>query len=74
MVGFSTRARIEEFITGGQYDPVLRFVLENAETRTFRAERMTYRGDGGWSRPIAFSELAKKIIPHLGEDTFFDLI
>lgn len=73
---FVSRARVEEFIAGGQYDPVLRFVLDDAEARTFRAERMTYRGEGGWSRPLAFGEirkLAAKFVPHLGEDSFFDL-
>lgn len=71
-----SRARIDQFIAEGQYAPVLRFVLDDDKARTFRAERMTYRGEGGWSRPIAFGEiqkLAAKLVPHLGEQSFFNL-
>jgi len=38
---------------------------------------MTYRGDGGWSWPLAggkLTELAKQYLPHLGEESFFDLM
>lgn len=38
---------------------------------------MTYRGDGGWSWPLArgkIGQLAKRYLSHLGEDSFFDLV
>ena len=58
------------------YDPQLRFVLVGAADRTFCAERMTYRGDGGWwflaAGPLA--ALAKRYLPHLGKESFFELL
>lgn len=74
---FTTSARLEQYFAETQFSPVLRFVVDDADKRTFRAERMTYRGDGGWSRSLASGEitkLARKLVPHLGEDTFFDLM
>jgi hypothetical protein len=61
-----------------QFTPEMRFILVDAERRTFRAQRMCYRGsvDGfidlhlDWG-PI--EELARRLIPTLGTDRFFDL-
>jgi hypothetical protein len=61
----------------GRYQPVLRFVLVDVETRTFRLERMTYRGEGGWSWPLGHGKigaLARKALPHLGQESFFELL
>lgn len=61
---------------GGQFSPVLRFTLIDKEHRTFEVCRMTYRGDGGWSRPLGrgpLGELVATAVPHLGKESFFDL-
>jgi hypothetical protein len=74
---FTSRAQVAEWARRGDYSPVLRFVLDDPGSRTFHVERMTYRGDGGWSWPLAggkLTELAKKYLPHLGEESFFDLM
>jgi hypothetical protein len=59
-----------------QFTPVMRFTLIDTDQRTFGAERMCYRGsiddfidiDSG---PI--SVLAKRLIPKLGTEQFFEL-
>lgn len=60
------------------YEPVMRFILVDAEARTFRAERMRYTGQGGWkplwdqgTRPLA--ALVDRLIPTLGSEAFFEL-
>ena len=62
----------------GQFSPVLRFILVDPKERTFRVERMTYTGMGGWRHLYSYSgdikELAPKLIPTLGTDRFFELI
>lgn len=63
----------------GQYAAVMRFVLADEEQRLFRAERMCYRSSvDGWlplyligAAPIA--ELARRLVPTLGTDAFFEL-
>jgi len=60
-----------------QFTPVLRFILQNQETRQYQAERWCYSGSiddwihAGHSGKIA--SLAKKLIPKLGTDDFFEL-
>jgi len=60
-----------------RYTPVMRFILENQETREYRAERWCYSGSiddwiyAGHSGKI--DKLAKKLIPTLGTDDFFEL-
>ncbi|HZD57782.1 MAG TPA: hypothetical protein VE136_13700 [Anaerolineales bacterium] len=60
-----------------KFSPVLRFILVDPQERTFRVERMTYTGVGGWRRLYSYSgdikELAPKLIPALGNDRFFEL-
>jgi hypothetical protein len=74
---FASRERLEEWARGGNYGPVLRFVLDDPGSRTFHVERMTYRGDGGWSWPLGsgkIKKLAKQYVSHLGKESFFDLL
>jgi hypothetical protein len=60
-----------------QFTPVLRFILADAERRTFRAERWCYLGSiddwigVGSTRPV--DELARQLVPRLGSDRFFEI-
>ncbi|MBN1402804.1 MAG: hypothetical protein JXA74_18320, partial [Anaerolineae bacterium] len=60
-----------------RFDAVMRFTLVDREKRLFRAERMCYRSSlYGWlvlarSKPI--DELARRYIPALGTERFFEL-
>jgi len=65
-----------EWVAAGGFGPVMRFILDDGPTRSFRVERMTYRGQGGWSHPLAegrIADLAKELLPHLGKESFYDL-
>lgn len=66
-------SRIEK----GPFDPVMRFRLFDRDKRVYEVERMTYRGMGGWRSLHRFgglSELARKYLPHLGKESFYDLM
>jgi hypothetical protein len=59
-----------------QFTPVLRFILEDAETRVYRAERWCYSGGiDDWifitTGPV--DQLARQMVPTLGTDEFFEL-
>jgi len=60
-----------------QYRPVLRFVLADAKTRTFRAERWCWKGSvDDWldlHDEDDLDPLAGKYVKHLGKDSFFEL-
>lgn len=63
----------------GQYIAEMRFILTDEERRLFRAERMCYRSSvDGW-RPLRtigtapVEELARRLVPMLGTDAFFEL-
>ena len=65
---------IEERMKKTQYAPVMKFEIEGDHYVVFR---MTYRGHGGWSYPLASGKLdalVKKFLPVLGTEKFFDLI
>jgi len=58
-------------------EPVLRFQLVDKAQRIFSVERMTYRGEGGWRSlwdARALAELARKYLPHIGKESFFELV
>jgi hypothetical protein len=67
----------EEQDRHAQFTPVLRFILADAERRTFRAERWCYLGsiddwiDVGPTGPV--DELARQLLPRLGSDRFFEV-
>ena len=80
--GFPTlpnaRERLEEEKERhGQFTPVMRFILSNAETREYRAQRWCYRGSVDDWINIAYlgqiASLAKRLIPALGTDKFYEL-
>lgn len=75
---FGARARdvnIERFLS---YSPMMRFVLLDAKERTFIAERWCFRGAiDDWiclSPPRPLPELVREFCPHLGKDSFFELL
>jgi hypothetical protein len=67
----------EELDRYTQFTPVMRFILDDQETREFHAERWCYSGSiddwiyAGHSGKI--NSLAKKLIPTLGTDAFYEL-
>jgi hypothetical protein len=67
----------EELDRYTQFTPVMRFILDDQETREYHAERWCYRGSiddwiyAGHSGKI--NTLAKKLIPKLGTDEFYEL-
>lgn len=70
--------RVEAFVAdsirAGRFTPVLRFVPDGAG---WVAHRMTYRGHGGWSHPLAVGDLAtlvQRLVRHVGRETFFELM
>jgi hypothetical protein len=79
--GVDLRGRVEElrdFLEQrARYSPVLRFVLTDPVDRTFRVERMCYLGSiDDWitllpTGPV--EELARRLVPTLGTDEFFEL-
>ena len=60
-----------------QFTPVLRFILADAERRTFRVERWCYLGSiDDWIDVRSMGtvdRLARQLIPKLGTDQFFEL-
>jgi hypothetical protein len=60
-----------------QFTPVMRFILVNAERRTFCAERWCYLGSvDDWIDvgPMgSVDDLARRLIPKLGTDQLFEL-
>lgn len=66
----------EEVQSYSQFTPVMRFILNEAEKRDFRAERWCYRGsidDWIFLTTGKIDYLAQKLIPTLGTDAFFEL-
>ena len=59
-----------------RFYPLLRFVIQDEARRLFAVERVCFTGDSAWLRldilPLAAAMM--KYLPHLGRDSFFDLI
>jgi hypothetical protein len=71
--------RLQELLDKrARFKPVMRFVLVDEKRRRFMAERMSFLG--GTEKWIyvgstgAVEELARRLIPQLGTDRFFELI
>jgi hypothetical protein len=60
-----------------QFTPVLRLILRDAKERIFSVQRMCYLGRiDGWldiHTSGKIEPLARKLIPKLGTDAFFEL-
>jgi hypothetical protein len=57
--------------------PVMRFTLEDKETRQFAVDRWCFRGSIDDWIPLSFGDLPKLVArycPHLGKESFFDLM
>ncbi len=59
-----------------RYEAMLKFTLDNPESRLFSIERMTWSGDGGWMYLASgkLEKLVKKYARHIGQDSFFELV
>ena len=59
-----------------RFYPLLRFVIEDKTERLFAVERVCFTGDSAWLRldVLPLSAAMMKYLPHLGRDSFFDLI
>jgi hypothetical protein len=59
------------------FTPVMRFILDDQETRAYHAERWCYLGSvDGWihaGHSGKIGQLAKKLTPTLGTDEFYEL-
>jgi len=59
------------------YQPILRFILVDAERRRFAPERYCFRGSvDDWisiGPPDALEKLAGRYLKHLGQDSFYEL-
>lgn len=66
------RAELEQH---AHYSPILRFRLTDSARRTFAADRRSYLRGGEWLALAAgpLEELARRLIPTLGTDQFFEL-
>ena len=69
------QARLE---SNAQFTPVMRFVLKDAAQRLFQAQRMCYRGSIDDFIDLhgelgSIEELARRLVPTLGTDEFFEL-
>ncbi len=71
-------ARMQEtLLRSATYSPMMRFVLEDEETREFGVERWCFRGSvDDWimlDRSHDLQTLIKNYTPHLGQESFYDL-
>lgn len=61
-------------LSAARYQPVMKF---ERETGGYTVYRMTYRGHGGWSYPLAtgaLDTLLREYARHVGTDEFFNLM
>ena len=59
-----------------RFYPLLRLVIADKDKRRFAVERVCFTGDSGWMRleVLPLTAAMMKYLPHLGKDSFFDLI
>ena len=74
--GLGLRAEVfmKDRMKHAQYTPVMKFEREGTE---YVVLRMTYRGKGGWSWPLQsgkLDNLARKFVPSIGTEAFFELM
>lgn len=67
-------AFVEDWVRRAHYSPVLQFIRDGS---TYVVHRMTYRGDGGWSYPLAsgpLDRLVREFVSKVGTGEFFQLM
>ena len=74
----TVKRRIQEQLdTMARFSPTMRFILVDTEERNFKAERWSYFGDvDDWINAGdsgMLDKLARRLIPKLGTDDFFEL-
>jgi len=59
-----------------RFYPLLRFVIADRTKRLFAVERVCFTGESSWIRleVLPLSAAVMKYLPHLGRDSFFDLM
>ena len=71
---FLSSDQMEKYLS---YSPLMRFILFDKESREFEAERYNFRGSiDDWipiSDPDSLDKLARKFVPHLGQESFYEL-
>lgn len=76
LVAMFRARRKEKDAKRSRFYPLLRFVVSDKDKRLFAVERVCFTGDSAWARlevlPLTAAML--KYLPHLGRDSFFDLI
>lgn len=77
-LGGDTARMQETLLQSVTYSPVMQFVLEDETKREFGVERWCFRGsvdDWIWlDSGRDLKALVKKYVPHLGQESFFELI
>ena len=68
-------------VSYGSYTAVMRFTLANEKARTFHVQRWCFRGsiDDWIDLPMSgrsgdLADLVRKFAPHIGQESFFELI
>ena len=72
------KGELHDILDGSaQFTPVMRFILFDPETRSFEAQRWCYLGSiDDWidlSASGTLEQMARRLIPTLGTDRFFEL-
>lgn len=76
MTGSEFELRMADLWAKRRYQPVMKFVVGAGQSLEYAVHRMTYRGEGGWSYPLAHGPLARLVadfVPPIGTQQFFDL-
>jgi hypothetical protein len=77
-ISAARRASLQKSLDrSARFSPVMRFTLLNRDKRTYYAERWCYLGSiDDWihvGRAGSLKRLARKLVPRLGTDAFFDI-
>ncbi len=60
-----------------RFEPVMMFELLDEDVRSFEVTRWHFFGTGGWTYPLAtgaLATLAREFLPHIGKQSFFELM
>jgi len=76
LVAMFRARRKEQNAKRPRFYPLLRFVIVNERERRFAVERVCFSGESSWIRleTLPLAAALMKYLPHLGRDSFFDLI